>query len=117
MDDLIADFRSAYTNRHKTAEDWRASGKKVIGYCYAGVPEEIVYAADMLPVQMVESEDTETVQRGEDIMPEYVCDYCQSLLGQTVMGDYAYVKIRPQRGRLWKPPEGDTIPCLLREQG
>ena len=27
------------------------------------------------------------------------------------------VKIRPQRGRLWKPPEGDTMPCLLRGQG
>jgi 2,3-bisphosphoglycerate-dependent phosphoglycerate mutase len=27
------------------------------------------------------------------------------------------VKIRPQRGRLWKPLEGDTIPCPLRGQG
>jgi glutamate dehydrogenase (NAD(P)+) len=27
------------------------------------------------------------------------------------------VKIRPQRGRLWKPLEGDTLPCLLRGQG
>jgi hypothetical protein len=27
------------------------------------------------------------------------------------------VKIRPQRGRLCKPPEGDTMPCLLRGQG
>ena len=28
-----------------------------------------------------------------------------------------FVKIRPQRGRLWKPLEGDTLPCLQRGQG
>jgi len=88
---LFADFRKAYAERHKTSEKWRADGKRVIGYCYAGAPEEIVYAAGMVPVQMVASDDTETVQRGEAIMPEYVCDYCQSLLGQTIAGDYAYL--------------------------
>ena len=91
MDDFFADFRQAYENRHAIAASLQAGGKRVMGCCYSGVPEEIVYAADMLPVQMVESDDTDTVLRGEAIMPEYVCDYCQSLLGQTVAGDYAYL--------------------------
>ena len=33
-------------------EEWKANGKKVVGFFCSYVPEELLYAADILPVRM-----------------------------------------------------------------
>ncbi|MBI4777298.1 MAG: 2-hydroxyacyl-CoA dehydratase [Deltaproteobacteria bacterium] len=88
--DHFSEFRAAYENRHGIAKDWKQDGKKVFGYIYSGVPEELMYAAGVLPVQLMES-DEDTVQKGETILPIFVCDYCQSALGQALTGEYDYL--------------------------
>ena len=89
--DHFSEFRAAYENRHGIARDWKQEGKKVFGYVYSGVPEELMYAAGILPVQLMESDDEGTVQKGETILPIFVCDYCQSTLGQAISGEYDYL--------------------------
>lgn len=88
--DHFSEFRAAYENRHEIADKWKRDGNKVFGYIYSGVPEELMYAAGILPVQLMES-DEETVQKGETILPIFVCDYCQSALGQALTGEYDYL--------------------------
>jgi benzoyl-CoA reductase subunit C len=39
----------------------------------------------------MKSEDEETHMKGEAILPEFVCDHCQSCLGQAIEGDYKYL--------------------------
>ena len=40
------------TRVNRFISDWKAQGKKVIGYVCSYVPEEILYAADILPVRI-----------------------------------------------------------------
>jgi len=40
------------TRLNRFISDWKAQGKKVIGYVCSYVPEEILYAADILPVRI-----------------------------------------------------------------
>ena len=37
---------------NKTVKAWKAAGKKSVGYVCCHVPEEIFYAADLLPVRL-----------------------------------------------------------------
>lgn len=48
----FAALKDAYTNRDTVAKAWRAAGKKVIGKLGCDVPDELVIAAGMLPVQV-----------------------------------------------------------------
>lgn len=46
------------TNRTKWALDWRKQGKKVIGLLCSYIPEELIYAAGMLPWQVTATGQT-----------------------------------------------------------
>lgn len=71
----------------ETADAWRASGKKAIGYVCCHIPEEVVYAAGMLPVRLrgtncVDSSDAETW------MSSLSCSYARSILENLINGTY-----------------------------
>ena len=87
----VSGFREIYHNRHKLATDWKRDGKKVFGYLYSAVPEELIYAAGILPVQLTEGEASHTVARGRTILLDAVCDLMQSCLGQGLDGTYSYL--------------------------
>jgi benzoyl-CoA reductase subunit C len=88
---MISKFAEAYENRHQLARKWRKEGRKVFGYIYSFIPEELLYAAGIVPVQLTESEERGTTSKGETFLPEYFCDYVQSLIGQGVDGMYSYL--------------------------
>ena len=44
-----------FTDHEKWARKWRDDGKKVLGYFCSYVPEEILYAARILPVRILGS--------------------------------------------------------------
>jgi benzoyl-CoA reductase subunit C len=87
----IADFRNAFYNRHTLARKWKEGGKKVFGYWYAFVPEELMYAADIIPVQLTESEDAEVLRRGKEVLPEFFCNLSISVTGQGLDNVYGYL--------------------------
>lgn len=89
--DVFSGFNEVYQNRHQIAQEWKESGNKVFGYIYSAAPEELMYAAGALPVQLMASEDQKTVIKGETILPEFLCDYSQSCLGQILEGTYGYL--------------------------
>jgi benzoyl-CoA reductase subunit C len=59
------DFKQLVENRHQYAKDWQArTGGKVVGYHEMYFPEELAYAAGLLPVRILarhEPDDISTV--------------------------------------------------------
>ncbi len=71
----------------KAAQAWRAQGKKALGVICCHVPEEIFYAADILPVRMratncVDSSEAETW------MSSFSCSFAKSILQYWLDGTY-----------------------------
>lgn len=87
----IADFEKAYENRHSLAWQWKKEGKKIFGYLYSSTPEELIYAAGIIPVQLTESEDLEAFRKGKVDIPEFFCNFSISCAGQGVDGVYSYL--------------------------
>jgi len=57
---MFEQFAEVVENRHQFARDWKVnSGKKVIGYFCTYVPEELIYAADILPVRVMSGHNPE----------------------------------------------------------
>jgi benzoyl-CoA reductase subunit C len=76
--------------RHQYARDWKTrTGGKVVGYLCAYVPEEIIYAAGMLPVRVFGSKEPQDVT--EPHIPSFYCAYCRDCLAQTLLGRYDYL--------------------------
>lgn len=87
----IEDFEKIYANRHSLAWQWKKEGRKIFGYVYSLTPEEILYAADIIPVQLTEGEDTEDLRRGKVDIPESFCSFSLSCAGQGASGVYNYL--------------------------
>lgn len=87
----IKDFEKIYENRHSLAWKWKKQGKKIFGYLYALMPEELLHAAGIIPVQMTESEDGESLRKGKVDIPEFFCSYSLSIAGQGLDDVYGYL--------------------------
>ena len=51
---MFEQFGKAFENRHEYAKEWKKrTGGKVIGFLCSYAPEEILYAAGILPVRLL----------------------------------------------------------------
>lgn len=83
-------FHDLIVNRHRYARDWKARiGGKVLGYFCTYVPEELVYAAGVLPVRILGSHEPDTVTE-RHIYTMY-CPFCRDCLAQGLRGRYDYL--------------------------
>jgi benzoyl-CoA reductase subunit C len=83
-------FREWYEGRHDYAREWKQkTGGKVIGYFCTYVPEEILYAADVLPVRILGSHEPQDVTEPH-IFGMY-CPFCRDCLAQGLKGRYDYL--------------------------
>jgi len=86
----MEEFRELVENHHDYAQDWKAkTGGKVVGYFCTYVPEEIIYAAGMLPVRIIGSHDS-NVGTERHIANMY-CSFCRDCLSQGLKGRYPYL--------------------------
>jgi len=77
-------------NRHEYARRWKErTGGRVFGYLCTYVPEELIYAAGILPVRVLGSHEV------EDVTSNYIfhmfCPYCRDCLAQGLLGRYEYL--------------------------
>jgi benzoyl-CoA reductase subunit C len=87
---MIEKFEDIYRNRHQYAKDWKVrTGGKVLGYLCTYIPEEIVYAAGVLPVRLLGSHEVEDVT-APYIFPMF-CPFCRDTLAQGLKGRYDYL--------------------------
>jgi benzoyl-CoA reductase subunit C len=84
-----SEFAEAYRNRHKLAEGWKKSGKKVFGYFCNFTPEEIIYAAGIIPVRI--RGGSENIELADAHLPSICCSYMRSALDQALKGRYNYL--------------------------
>ena len=76
---------------------WKSTGKKAVGYVCCHVPEELFYAADVMPVHLratncVDSSDAETW------MSSFSCSFARGILQYLIDGVYALDGIAQSQG-------------------
>ncbi len=92
VDDLaqLKQFREWFDNRHEYARKWKQkTGGKVVGYYCTYVPEEILYAAGVLPVRILGSHEPESITR--PYLHDMYCPFCHDTLAQGLEGRYDYL--------------------------
>ncbi len=83
-------FKEIIENRHQYACDWKTrTNGKVIGYLCSYMPEEIVYAAGVLPVRIIAGEAPPIL--AERHMAQWTCPFSRGCLQQALEGKYDYL--------------------------
>ncbi len=83
-------FKKIFEKRHQYARDWQArTGGKVFGYLCTYVPEEIIYAAGILPVRVLGSHEPQDVT--EPHIYTMFCPFSRDVLAQGLQGRYSYL--------------------------
>ena len=72
-------------------KNWKAAGKKVIGWVNPYVPEEIIYAAGMLPFQVSGNNEPVQMQGAEAYIWSNTCSYIRSCWQLQLDGQYAFL--------------------------
>ena len=74
-------------SQNKAIAQWKKEGGKVFGYMCTNFPEELIYAAGILPVRLV-GKPIDIIEANEHFSI-YMCHYARSLLELGLMGEYA----------------------------
>jgi len=88
---MIDDFKKIYENRHGYIEDWKKKNpdRKILGYMCTYMPEEILYAADVLPIRILGGHEPQNVT--EPHIMGMFCPFCRDVLAQGLLGRYDYL--------------------------
>ena len=87
---MFQKFRDWIDNRHEYAKGWKEDNdRKVLGYFCTYVPEEILYAADILPVRILGSHEPPTVT--EPYIFAMFCHLSRDSLAQGLKGRFDYL--------------------------
>ncbi len=74
-----------------TIKDWKASGRKVIGWVNPYVPEEILHAAGMLPFQITGDNEPVQMQGAEAYIYANSCSYFRTCWQLQLNGKYDFL--------------------------
>jgi benzoyl-CoA reductase subunit C len=88
---MIEMFQECYEKRHNYAKEWKKKnpGGKVLGYFCTYVPEEILYAADILPVRIFGGHEPPNLVTPH--MFDMWCPFSRDCLNQGLQGKYDYL--------------------------
>ena len=87
LEELIELSRTPY---NRAVKDWKEKGGKVVGFVCSYVPEEILYAAGILPHRMDPTGCTETTE-ADSRMSRLNCTFALSCLQFTLTGVYDFL--------------------------
>jgi len=87
---MIRTFEQYHENQHEAIKRWKQeNGKQVFGYFCCVTPEEILFAADVLPVRITGT--GEPLQRADLHVPPNTCPFARSCLDAGMRGLYDYL--------------------------
>lgn len=87
---MINKFSDWYDSRLDYARKWKeTTGGKVVGYLCTYVPEEILYAANVLPVRILGDHKPQSVT--EPHLFAMYCPFCRDCLAQGLQGKYDFL--------------------------
>ncbi len=83
-------FQKLLEDPHKYAKDWKAkTGGKVLGYFCHYFPEELVYAAGVLPVRILSKPDNDGIS--QRYLYQHFCPNTRGILAEGLKGNYDYL--------------------------
>ena len=85
MNALLDEFKVKAASPKKQLEEYKAQGKKVIGVLPYYAPEELVYAAGMVPMGIWGS-NTKTITRAKEYCATFYCTIAQLALEMLLDG-------------------------------
>ena len=86
---VLSPFRDLLLTRHDVAKSWKTRGKRLIGWSCTYTPEELIYAANALPV-MVFGDPGDT-KLADVYLPVNTCSFARSCFNSALLGDYNYL--------------------------
>lgn len=87
---MLEEFERYIEDRHQAVKQWKdRAGKDVFGYFCCVAPEEIIHAADILPIRITGSSSTEG--HVDDHIPRYGCQFVRSAFDLAMSGVYDYL--------------------------
>ena len=87
---MLEMYKEWYNAKHEYAKEWKKkNGGKVLGYFCTYAPEEIMYAAGILPVRILGSHEPQDVT--EPHIFGMFCPFCRDCLAQGLKGRYDYL--------------------------
>lgn len=87
----LSQFKYWSDNRHEYARDWKKrTGGKITGYFCSYLPEEMFYAAGVLPVRIFGGHEATGLVESH-VLSNIACAYCRDSLGQGLKGVYSYI--------------------------
>ena len=87
---MLEMYKEWFDARHEYAKEWKQkNGGKVMGYFCTYAPEEIMYAAGILPVRIMGSHEPQDVT--EPHIFAMFCPFCRDCLAQGLKGRYDYL--------------------------
>ncbi len=88
--ETLTKFEQLFENRHQYAQEWKGrTGRQVMGFFCTYTPEEIIYAAGILPVRIFGSHQVQDITDSH-IFPLW-CPYCRDCLYEGLSGRYDYL--------------------------
>ncbi len=88
---VLDKFHDIVNSPHKFAQEWKKrTGGKVLGYLCTNLPEELMYAAGVLPIRLLGSNEP------EDLTKSYIfaggfCSFSRDCFAQALQGRYDYI--------------------------
>ena len=83
-------FKNILQDHHKCAQDWKAkTGGKLFGYFCHYFPEELVYAAGVLPVRILGKRDADGIS--QRYLYGHFCRASLDILAEGLKGNYSYL--------------------------
>jgi benzoyl-CoA reductase subunit C len=89
IDKAKAQILDFYQNHDDLARGWKRQGRRIFGYLCSYVPEEILWAADILPVRILGHLDS--LQQAEAHFQPFVCRLIRSSLDKGLRGTLDYL--------------------------
>ena len=90
-DTIIERFRSITENTHEYAKSLQGKGQLLAGYMCTHVPEEILYAAGIIPVRILSSHVSQAMTRS--YMHETYCSFSHDCAYQGLQHNYDYLRL------------------------
>jgi len=89
---MLNKFREWYENRYQYQKDYKAkTGRKIVGYFCTYEPEELFYAADILPVRILGGHKASDAMLAAPHILDMYCPFCRDALGQGLRGYYDHL--------------------------
>ena len=90
-DTIIERFRHITENTHEYAKSLQRNGRRLVGYMCTHVPEEILYAAGIVPVRILSAHESQAMTRS--YIHETYCSFSHDCAYQGLQQNYNYLDL------------------------